>query len=110
MEYRALIILNDFGQPEFVLPACLPAAASPYGQLLSGSAVLGNTDCGALAAASVVSENVTSGISATNHLCVSAADRLEASGCETPLDLSKVKLERFLFLLVRGCSIKISTD
>ncbi|VDM95978.1 unnamed protein product [Thelazia callipaeda] len=71
----------------FMLPP-----ATTYGQFLNGT-VLGS-DCNALSAATVLSQGVSNGgNNVISHLGTNAIDCNDRSGCETPLNLSKVKLE-----------------
>uniref|UniRef100_A0A0R3S537 HMG box domain-containing protein n=1 Tax=Elaeophora elaphi TaxID=1147741 RepID=A0A0R3S537_9BILA len=66
--------------------------ATTYGQFLNGTA-LGN-DCGILTAATVLSQSVNGRMNnATNHLGTTGIDCTNRNGCETPLNLSKVKLK-----------------
>ncbi|KAL3982014.1 HMG (high mobility group) box family protein [Acanthocheilonema viteae] len=72
------------------LGCMLPPAT--YGQFLNGTA-LGN-DCGVLTAATVLSQGVNSRMNnVTNHLGTTGVDCTDRNGCETPLNLSKVKLK-----------------
>uniref|UniRef100_A0A915PGA8 HMG box domain-containing protein n=1 Tax=Setaria digitata TaxID=48799 RepID=A0A915PGA8_9BILA len=71
---------------------CMLPSAATYGQFLNGTA-LGN-DCGVLTAATVLSQSVGGQVNnVTNHLGAAGVDCNDRNGCETPLNLSKVKLE-----------------
>uniref|UniRef100_A0A8R1Y295 HMG box domain-containing protein n=1 Tax=Onchocerca volvulus TaxID=6282 RepID=A0A8R1Y295_ONCVO len=74
------------------LGCMLPSSATTYGQLLNGTA-RGN-DCDVLTAATVLSQGVNSRMNnVTNHLGTMGVDCTGRNGCETPLNLSKVKLK-----------------
>ncbi|VDK84194.1 unnamed protein product [Litomosoides sigmodontis] len=74
---------------------CMLPSATTYGQFLNGAA-LGN-DCGVLTAATVLSQSVSSRMNnVTNHLGTAGIDCTDRNGCETPLNLSKVKLKRLV--------------
>lgn len=69
--------------------------AAAYGQFLNGTA-LGN-NCGVLTAATVLSQSVSNRMNnVTNHMGTTEIDCTDRIGCETPLNLSKVKLKRLV--------------
>ncbi|EJD75440.1 HMG box family protein [Loa loa] len=71
---------------------CMLPSATTYGQFLNGT-TLGN-DCGVRTAATVLSQSVNNEMNnVTNHLGTKGLDCIDRNGCETPLNLSKVKLK-----------------
>ncbi|EJW87936.1 HMG box family protein [Wuchereria bancrofti] len=72
--------------------SCMLPSATTYGQFLNGTA-LGN-DCGVLTAATMLSQSVSNRMNnVSNHLGTTGNDCADRNGCETPLNLSKVKLK-----------------
>ncbi|MCP9266101.1 Transcription factor SOX-5 [Dirofilaria immitis] len=71
---------------------CMLPSATTYGQFLNGT-TLGD-DYDVLTAATVLSQSVSNRMnSVTNYLGTMEVDCADRNGCETPLNLSKVKLK-----------------
>ncbi|KAK6110267.1 HMG (high mobility group) box family protein [Brugia pahangi] len=72
--------------------SCMLPSATTYGQFLNGTA-LGN-DCGVLTATTMLSQSVSNRMNnVSNHLGTTGNDCADRNDCETPLNLSKVKLK-----------------